>query len=54
MALCVNHSKEFNVKCLKENSGAVIESLGARKGEMLDMMTTDNGLVLSLWYQHVV
>lgn len=27
-----------------ENAGAVIESLGARKGEMLDMMTTDNGL----------
>lgn len=27
-----------------ENAGAVIESLGARKGEMLDMLTTDNGL----------
>ena len=27
-----------------ENAGAVIESLGARKGEMLDMSTTDNGL----------
>ncbi|HDI0835105.1 TPA: translational GTPase TypA [Staphylococcus aureus] len=28
----------------KENAGAVIESLGARKGEMVDMTTTDNGL----------
>ncbi|WP_145430701.1 translational GTPase TypA [Staphylococcus haemolyticus] len=27
-----------------ENAGSVIESLGARKGEMLDMSTTDNGL----------
>ncbi|EOB9326102.1 translational GTPase TypA [Staphylococcus aureus] len=26
------------------NAGAVIESLGARKGEMVDMTTTDNGL----------
>ncbi|HDC3640597.1 TPA: translational GTPase TypA [Staphylococcus aureus] len=28
----------------QENAGAVIESLGARKGEMVDMTTTDNGL----------
>ncbi|PTH25873.1 translational GTPase TypA [Staphylococcus auricularis] len=27
-----------------ENTGSVIESLGQRKGEMLDMVTTDNGL----------
>lgn len=27
-----------------ENAGSIIESLGARKGEMLDMSTTDNGL----------
>ncbi|CAC6884456.1 GTP-binding protein TypA [Staphylococcus aureus subsp. aureus CO-86] len=34
------------VQCevLQENAGAVIESLGARKGEMVDMTTTDNGL----------
>ncbi|MFQ3902419.1 translational GTPase TypA [Staphylococcus sp. 50Mo3-1] len=28
----------------QEYTGAVIESLGQRKGEMLDMVTTDNGL----------
>ncbi|WP_323702004.1 translational GTPase TypA [Staphylococcus nepalensis] len=28
----------------QEYTGAVIESLGQRKGEMLDMITTDNGL----------
>ncbi|CAM2905303.1 translational GTPase TypA [Mammaliicoccus fleurettii] len=28
----------------EEYSGAVIESLGQRKGEMVDMVTTDNGL----------
>ncbi|HDK4640691.1 TPA: translational GTPase TypA [Staphylococcus aureus] len=28
----------------QKNAGAVIESLGARKGEMVDMTTTDNGL----------
>ncbi|MBI5975822.1 translational GTPase TypA [Staphylococcus canis] len=28
----------------EEYSGAVIESLGRRKGEMVDMVTTDNGL----------
>lgn len=28
----------------QENAGSVIESLGQRKGEMLDMVTTDNGL----------
>lgn len=28
----------------QENAGAVIESLGVRKGEMVDMTTTDNGL----------
>ncbi|MGV3243682.1 translational GTPase TypA [Staphylococcus sp. 11261D007BR] len=28
----------------EEHAGAVIESLGRRKGEMVDMVTTDNGL----------
>ncbi|PXA61220.1 translational GTPase TypA, partial [Staphylococcus pseudintermedius] len=28
----------------QENAGSVIESLGQRKGEMLNMVTTDNGL----------
>ncbi len=39
----MNHLNVCNVKC-HENPGAVIESLGARKGEMVDMTTTDNGL----------
>ena len=39
----MNHLNAFNVKYLL-NAGSVIESLGARKGEMLDMSTTDNGL----------
>ena len=36
--------ERVQVEVPQENSGAIIESLGQRKGEMVDMVTTDNGL----------